>query len=69
MANKKNRVSDTETKQIKITLEKGTFENLETACAFADISKSTYIEKLLQKKFKKISDETTRAEMKKIMKI
>ena len=68
MTRKKNS-SDTETKQIKITLEKNTFENLETACAFADISKSTYIEKLLQKKFKKITDETTRADMKKIMKI
>ena len=59
----------TETHQIKITLTQETFENLTTASAFADVSKSVYIEKLLQKKFKKISDDTTKAEMKKIMKI
>ncbi len=59
----------TETHQIKITLTRETFENLTTASAFADVSKSVYIEKLLQKKFKKISDDTTKADMKKIMKI
>lgn len=67
MTRKKNPKS--EKKQIKITMEKQTLENLETACAFADISKSAYIEKLLQKKFKRITDETTRADMKKIMKV
>lgn len=68
MTRKKMKGTD-EKKQIKITLEKSTFENLETACAFGDISKSEYIEKILQKKFKKITDETSRADMKKIMKI
>ena len=59
----------TKTHQIKITLTQETFENLTTASAFAEVSKSVYIEKLLQKKFKKISDDTTKADMKKIMKI
>lgn len=68
MAHKKKN-STIEKKQIKITLEKQTLENLETACAFAGIQKSEYIEKILQKKFKKISDETNRADMKKIMKV
>lgn len=66
---KKNVTTETETKQIKITLTRETFENLTTASAFAGIKKSEYIEKLLQKKFKKITDDTTKAEMKKIMKI
>lgn len=57
------------THQIKITLNRETFENLTTASAFAGTSKSVYIEKLLQKKFKKIDDSTTKADMKKIMKI
>jgi len=66
---KKNVTTETETNQIKITLTQETFENLTTASAYAGITKSKYIEKLLQKKFKKITDDTTKAEMKKIMKI
>ena len=67
MTRKKN--PKIEKKQIKITKKKQTLENLETACAFAGIQKSEYIEKILQKKFKRITDETNRADMKKIMKV
>lgn len=65
----KSKKDNEETKQIKITLPLETYTLLETACAFQNIKKSEYIKIMLEKKFKKVSDDTTITDLKKIMKI
>ena len=65
--NQKNTADDT--KQIKITLSIDVYKKLQTASVYNDMTKSEYIEKTLNKKFKKIKSDTTMADMQKYMKV
>ena len=66
MANIKKQNTTKEKESRRIYFEKDIYENLQTVAGVKGISVSKYINDLLRKKFAKIDDKTTIAELKKM---
>lgn len=66
MANTKKQNTEKEKESRRIYFEKDIYENLQTVAGVKGISVSTYVNDLLRKKFAKIDDKTTIAELKKM---
>lgn len=66
MANSKKQNTEKEKESRRIYFEKDIYENLQTVAGVQGISVSKYINDLLGKKFAKINEKTTIAELKKM---